>query len=117
MNIELKTIASRHGLSELSMAAYLGVLVHTYRKWVKGERALDSAPRRLLAVLGMIETQAPKLHTSLIDAARAQDQATLHEKSRGKGKIATNPETRPSEPVAPFIHVSERLPDWMRQAV
>ena len=115
MNIELKTIASRYGLSELGMCHYLGVPVGTYRKWVKGERALDSAPRRLLAVLGMIETQAPKLHTSLIDAARVQDQAPLREKA--KGKVATSPETRPGEPVAPFIHVSEALPDWMRQAV
>lgn len=117
MNFELKTIASRHGLSELGMCHYLGVPVGTYRKWAKGERTLDSAPRRLLAVLGMIETQAPKLHTSLIDAARVQDQAPLREKAKGKGKVVTKPETRPSEPVAPFVHVVDALPDWMRQAV
>lgn len=110
MNIELKTIASRHSLSERGMSHYVGVPVHTYRKWVKGERALDSAPRRLLAVLGMIETQAPTLHTSLIEAAQSQDKTPLRERARDKRRAATGP----SEPVAPLIHTPEHLPDWIR---
>jgi transcriptional regulator with XRE-family HTH domain len=116
MNIELKTIASRHGLSELGMCNYLGVPVSTYRKWAKGERALDSAPRRLLALLAMIEAQAPALHETLIGAARAQDQAPLREKARGKGNAPGRPKKRPSEPAAPFAHVVQALPDWMQQA-
>lgn len=126
----LKTTAARLGLSELAMAAYLGVPVHTYRKWINGTRGLDSAPRRLLEVLERIENEAPDLHLSLIDAAQAQGGPVETRKPRGRGKGAPKaekpasaapdapviPEPVPLAPVAPpapWVHAAEALPSWM----
>lgn len=118
----LKATAARLGLSELAMAAYLGVPVFTYRKWVNGTRSMDSAPRRLLDVLEMIENEAPDLHLSLIDAAQAQGGPQEAGKPRGKGKGAPRSKkpasAAPDAPVvppapAPWVHAADALPDWM----
>jgi transcriptional regulator with XRE-family HTH domain len=119
MNPEtIKATQSRLGLSELSMAAYLGVPVHTYRKWVNGTRTLDSAPRRLLEVLERLEHEAPDLHLSLIDAAQGQDKPASASKSRGKGKVAPVAEKPASDPPAAPYPGSEAwaaVPDWMKR--
>ena len=116
MNPEtIKVTATRLGLSESSMSAYLGVPVHTYRKWINGTRSLDSAPRRLLEVLGRIENEAPDLHMALIEAAQAHDKPASASKSRGKGKgapMAEKPASAP--PAAPWVHAADALPDWMK---
>ena len=57
--IELKQWQSDLDLSELAMAAYIGVPVHTLRGWIKGTRKPDAAPLRLMHLLQMIETRAP----------------------------------------------------------
>lgn len=118
----LKATAARLGLSELAMAAYLGVPVFTYRKWVNGTRSMDAAPRRLLEVLELIENEAPDLHLSLIDAAQAQGGPQEARKPRGKGKgaprskkpanAALDAPAAPPAPV-PWVHAAEALPDWM----
>jgi hypothetical protein len=115
----LKATAARLGLSEMAMAAYLGVPVHTYRKWVNGTRGMDSAPRRLLDVLERIENEAPDLHMSLIDAAQAQGGPLEARKPRGGGKDASKAEKPASapppvvKPPPPWVHAAEALPEWM----
>lgn len=126
----LKATAARLGLSELAMAAYLGVPVFTYRKWENGTRGMDAAPRRLLVVLERIENEAPDLHLSLIEAAQAQSSPVVARKPRGKGKGASKaekptsaapdapamPDPAPLAPVAPptpWVHAAEALPSWM----
>jgi transcriptional regulator with XRE-family HTH domain len=114
----IKATQTRMGLSELSMAAYLGVPVHTYRKWVNGTRSLDSAPRRLLEVLERIEHEAPDLHMALIEAAQGQDRPASASKPRGKGKgapVAEKPaSTTPAAPY-PWSEAWAAVPDWMKR--
>ena len=69
--IELKQWQSDLGLSEAAMAHYLGVPVHTLRGWIKGTRALQAAPLRLVRVLQLIQDSAKPLHAELITEARA----------------------------------------------
>ncbi len=123
----LKATAARLGLSELAMAAYLGVPVFTYRKWVNGTRGMDAAPRRLLDVLERIENEAPDLHISLIDAAQAAGGPVEPRKPRGRGKDAPRaekpasaapdahamPDPAPVAPPPPWVHAAEALPSWM----
>lgn len=126
----LKQTAARLGLSEMTMAAYLGVPVFTYRKWENGTRGMDAAPRRLLDVLERIENEAPDLHLSLIDAAQAAGGPQEPRKPRGRGKGASKaekpasaapdapaiPDPAPLAPVAPpppWVQAAEALPDWM----
>lgn len=116
----LKVTAARLGLSELAMAAYLGVPVFTYRKWINGTRSMDSAPRRLLEVLERIEHDAPDLHMALIDAAQAQGSPQEARKPRVKGKGAPRSKKpasaapdAPTAPPAPCVHAADALPDWM----
>jgi transcriptional regulator with XRE-family HTH domain len=123
----LKQTAARLGLSELAMAAYMGVPVHTYSKWENGTRGMDAAPRRLLDVLERIENEAPDLHLSLIEAAQA---AGGPQEARGRRKGAPKaekpasaapdapamPDPAPLAPVAPpppWAHAAEALPSWM----
>ena len=65
----LNATMSRLGLDDHQGAAYLGVPVTTYRKWIKGERAPSASVVRLLYVLGMLEALAPALHASLVPSS------------------------------------------------
>lgn len=51
------------------MADYLGVPIHTLRKWETGERGGSATLLRLLDVLGIVEALAPAIHESLIPDA------------------------------------------------
>lgn len=105
---ELKLWQAHMGLSELAMAHYLGVPVHTARKWINGTRNPDAAPCRLFAILQRIEQVNPGLHADLISEAvtAAPDPAPSKPKTRGKGKaapvapIALGPILRASSPWA-----------------
>lgn len=57
---------SRLDLSPAEMADYLGVPIHTLRKWESGERSGSATLLRLLDVLGIVEAMAPALHASLL---------------------------------------------------
>lgn len=59
-------LRARLNLDESQAAAYLGVPVFTFRKWVSGERQPSASVLRLIEVLGVIETLAPALHASLM---------------------------------------------------
>lgn len=62
----IKQLMIRLDLSEKDASVYLGVPIHTLRKWIKGERIPGSATRRLLYVLGVVEAVAPWLHDVLV---------------------------------------------------
>ena len=63
---EFAALMTRLNLDEPRAAAYLGVPVFTFRKWVSGERTPSASVTRLLEVLGMVEALAPALHASFI---------------------------------------------------
>ena len=56
----------RLNLTDAQGAQYLGVPVHTLRKWLNGTRAPNAAAIRLLDVLGTIEALAPDIHEHLM---------------------------------------------------
>ena len=111
--IELNQWQAGLGLSELAMAHYLGVPVHTLRGWIKGTRKPDAAPLRLIAVLQTIETRAPVLHVDLIHDARTSAPVT-----RGRGRPAKGAPTGQIEPGdAPATPEVPEVPEWLKNAV
>ncbi len=111
--IELKQWQADLGLSELAMAHYLGVPVHTLRGWIKGTRKPDAAPLRLMHLLQTIETRAPVLHVDLINDARAAAPVT-----RGPGRPAKAAPTGQIEPGdAPAAQDAPEVPEWLKNAV
>ena len=98
------------GLSELAMAHYMGVPVHTLRGWIKGTRKPDAAPLRLVAVLQLIETRAPVLHLDLIHDARAAAPVT-----RGRGRPAKGAQAGQID--APAAQEAPEVPEWLKNAV
>lgn len=64
--LRLADLRSRLDLSPAQMADYLGVPIHTLRKWESGERSASATLLRLLDVLGIVEAMAPALHASLL---------------------------------------------------
>lgn len=120
--IELKQWQARLGLSELAMAHYLGVPVHTLRKWLSGERSPDAAPRRLFAVLQRIERDNPVTHGELVRESRqnAPERAPGTRGRPRKGTGATMPENAPQTapaPQAPENPGSPEIPAWLRTAL
>ena len=68
--LEMMTLRMGYGLSAAAMARYMGVPVFTYRKWEAGTREPNASVVRLLEVLLLIHTHAPKLHNQLIQEAK-----------------------------------------------
>ena len=64
-------LCTRLNFTDDQCAAYLGVPVPTFRKWITGERAPSAAVHRLIEVLGVIEALAPDLHKSFIPEKNA----------------------------------------------
>ena len=60
------SLCTRFGFDDSQAAAYMGVPVPTFRKWLSGERTPNASALRLLEVLGVIETLAPALHASFM---------------------------------------------------
>ena len=67
---EMMTLRRGSGLSAAAMARYMGVPVYTSRKWEAGTREPTASVVRLLEVLSLIHTHAPKLHNQLIQEAK-----------------------------------------------
>ena len=59
-------LMARLDLNEARAAAYFGVPVFTYRKWLNGERMPSASVMRLVEVMGMVEALAPGLHAALL---------------------------------------------------
>ena len=111
--IELKQWQSDLDLSELAMAAYIGVPVHTMRGWIKGTRKPDAAPLRLMHLLQMIEQCAPVLHVDLINDARTSAPA-----ARGPGRPAKGAPAVQIEPCdAPATPEVSEVPEWLKNAL
>jgi DNA-binding transcriptional regulator YiaG len=62
----IKATIDRLKLTDNQAANYLGVPVHTLRKWLTGERKPGAATHKLIEILGMLEALAPALHESLL---------------------------------------------------
>lgn len=117
--IELKQWQADLGLSEAAMAHYLGVPVHTLRGWIKGTRALQAAPLRLVRVLQMIQDTAKPLHAELTSEARAsvptRGQAGRPSGSRNRVRSSQNgPGATIQAPVSP---TPQSVPSWLSGAL
>ena len=55
----LMALRAATGLSETGFAHYLGVPIHTLRKWLAGQRMPTSAAMRLIEVLEVLQVLAP----------------------------------------------------------
>ena len=110
---ELKQWQADLGLSEAAMAHYLGIPVHTLKKWINGTRTPDAAPLRLFAILQRIGQAYPVLHGDLIREARAAapDQAPAKRGRPRKGIGATQAENAPQAPELP-----SDIPSWLTMA-
>lgn len=113
--IELKQWQSDLGLSEMAMAHYLGIPVHTLKKWINGTRTPDAAPLRLFAVLQRIGVTYPVLHGDLIREARenAPESAPKRRGRPRKGIGATQAENAPQAPES----AAPGIPAWLSSAV
>ena len=112
---ELKQWQADLGLSEVAMAHYLGIPVHTLKKWINGTRTPDAAPLRLFAILQRIGAAYPVLHGDLIREARAAapDRAPAKRGRPAKGAGATQAENAPQAPESAV----PGIPDWLSSAV
>ena len=112
---ELKQWQAALGLSEATMAHYLGIPVHTLKKWINGTRTPDAAPLRLFTILQRIGQAYPVLHGDLIREARAAapDRAPAKRGRPAKGIGATQAENAPQGPESP----APSIPDWLSSAV
>jgi len=57
---------TRLGLTDASMARYLGVPVSTWRNWACGHREPGAVTARLLDVLDAVECLVPDMHKHLL---------------------------------------------------
>jgi DNA-binding transcriptional regulator YiaG len=57
---------TRLGLTDASMARYLGVPLSTWRNWACGHREPGAVTARLLDVLDAVECLAPEMHKHLL---------------------------------------------------
>ena len=112
---ELKQWQADLGLSEVAMAHYLGIPVHTLKKWINGTRTPDAAPLRLFAILQRIGAAYPVLHGDLIREARenAPESAPRRRGRPAKGTSATQAENAPQGPESP----DPEIPAWLSSAV
>ena len=107
---ELKHWQSGLGLSDLAMAHYLGIPLPTWMKWINGTRGLDAAPRRLIHILQVIQTDSPDLHGRLIRESRqlAPDQPRRPRGRPAKGNAPESPKIDPGAAVDP-----SPMPSWL----
>lgn len=110
-SIELKQWQADLGLSEMAMASYLGIPVHTLKKWINGTRTPDAAPLRLFAVLQRIGTAYPVLHGDLVREARAAapESAPRRRGRPVKGAGAAQAENAPQAPET----AAPEIPAWL----
>ena len=114
--IELKQWQADLGLSEAAMAHYLGVPVHTLRGWIKGTRALQAAPLRLVRVLHLIHDSSKPLHAELITEARASVPAKRQAGRPSGSKNRTKPHQIDAGDALVTQEVSE-VPSWLSGAL
>ena len=114
--IELKQWQADLGLSEAAMAHYLGVPVHTLRGWLKGTRALQAAPLRLVRVLQLVQDSAKPLHAELITEARTSEPAKRQAGRPAGSRNRTKPHQIDVGDALVTQEVSE-VPSWLSGAL
>lgn len=114
--IELKQWQADLGLSELAMAHYLGVPVHTLRGWIKGTRALQAAPLRLIEVLKRVQDDSQRIHLELMREARDSEPVKRQAgRPAGSRNRAKSTQIDPGDALV-TQEVSE-VPSWLSGAV
>ena len=117
--IELKQWQADLGLSELAMAHYLGVPVHTLRGWIKGTRALQAAPLRLIEVLKRVQDDSQRIHLELMreakDSEPAKRQAGRPSGSRNRAKSSQIDAGAAIQ--APVSPTPQTVPSWLSGAL
>ena len=63
---QMKQMLTRLNLTEEQGAEYLGVPVHTFKKWLTGQRKPSASAVRLAEVLETIEVLAPALNNNFL---------------------------------------------------
>ena len=66
MKQQLEQMLTRLELSEEQGADYLGVPVHTFKKWLTGQRKPSASAIRLVEVLATIEALSPALNNNFL---------------------------------------------------
>lgn len=66
MKQQLEQMLTRLNLTEEQGADYLGVSVHTFRKWLTGQRKPSASAIRLVEVLETIEALSPALNNNFL---------------------------------------------------
>jgi len=117
--IELKQWQADLGLSEAAMAHYLGVPVHTLRGWLKGTRALQAAPLRLVRVLQLIQDDAKGTHAELIQEARASEPSKRQagRPSGSKNRAKSSQIDAGATIHAPVSPTPQTVPSWLSGAL
>jgi len=100
------------------MAHYLGIPVHTLKKWLNGTRAPDSATLRLFGILQRIGRVYPVLHGELMQEARASAPESAPRRRGRPPKVSApaSQENAPHGPLEAQTTVSE-IPAWLAAAV
>lgn len=112
----LKAWQAGLGLSESGMAAYVGVPLHTWRKWTNGTRKPDAAPCALLDLLAVLPVECPALHAlRLENAHKAAKPVKATQVSPKAKKRASAPPDAPRDPSYPWSEAWVAVPDWMKQ--
>lgn len=92
----LKAWQAALGLSESGMAAYVGVPLYTWRKWLNGTRKPDAAPLALLDLLAVLPDECPALHAlRLENAHKAAKPVKATQVSPTRKKRASGPVVQP----------------------
>lgn len=86
---DIHALVDRLGLNDPRAAAYLGIPVFTFRKWVTGERQPSAAVLRLFDVLGMVEAMAPALHAALLPPESRHAEKSGAKRSTGSTQDST----------------------------
>lgn len=111
----LKAWQAGLGLSESGMAAYVGVPLHTWRKWLNGTRKPDAAPCALLDLLAVLPVECPALHAlRLENAHKAAKPVNATQVSPKAKKRPSAPPDAPRAPSYPWSEAWAAVPDWMK---
>ena len=116
---ELKQWQADLDLSEAAMAHYLGIPVHTLKKWIDGTRTPDAAPRRLFEVLKRVQDDSQRIHLELMreakDSEPAKRQAGRPSGSRNRAKSSQIDAGAAIQ--APVSPAPQTVPSWLSGAL
>ena len=117
--MQLKQWQSDLDLSEATMAHYLGVPVHTLRGWIKGTRALQAAPLRLIEVLKRVQDDSQRIHLELMREAKDSEPAKRQagRPSGSKNRAKSSQIDAGAAIQAPVSPTPQTVPSWLSSAL